>query len=119
MNVLARLTLTGHCEIIYNASRGSYRCIDVRDRRRPVVAADARRQHRGHFRRGGERRRVGGLKVKDDDGQRKIERENARKPERAHERRVPYRQWRSVRVTRTGRASRSARHPICNKHTGL
>lgn len=36
--------------------------IDVRDRGR----LDAQRQHRGHFRRGGERR-VDGFKAKDDD----------------------------------------------------
>lgn len=58
-----------------------HRCIDVRDRGRPVVAADARRQHRGHFRRGGERR-VGGLEAKDDDGERKKERARERESSR-------------------------------------
>jgi len=112
-----RLTLTGHCKVIYNTSY-RLRLLSMHRRARSwsVVVANARRQHRSHFRRGSERK-VGGLEAK-DDGERK-EREREREFERAHERRVPYRQWRSVRVTRTGRASRSARHPICNKHTGL
>ncbi|KAL6426762.1 hypothetical protein ACFW04_009240 [Cataglyphis niger] len=58
------------------------------------------------------RRRTKGrwYKAKDDDRERaresERERERERKREREREKRIPYRQWRSVRVTGTGRASR-------------